>query len=51
MTDPDRSRAAAATEHFKDAYEPPRLTIIGPLEKITLGSTGSKSDKSLFKAK
>jgi hypothetical protein len=51
MTDPDRSRAQATGERARDAYEPPRLTIIGPLEKITLGSTGTKSDKATMKSK
>jgi len=48
MTDLDHSRTQAASKESspKRDYEPPKLTLIGPLEKITLGSTGKKGDSS-----
>jgi hypothetical protein len=45
MTNSQPSQVQTASEGAsKRLYEPPRLTIIGPLERITLGSVGPDGD-------
>jgi hypothetical protein len=41
MTNSQPNQVKTASER---RYEPPRLTIIGPLERITLGSAGPDGD-------
>ena len=50
MTD-QHQQAPPTDKETSPRYEPPTLTIIGPLEKITLGSTGDKGDGGVVKRK
>src|SRR2546426_32312 len=49
MTDAERPQVRASGRERSDTregYESPKITVIGPLEKITLGSAGGKTDKA-----
>jgi hypothetical protein len=49
MTDAERPQVRASgreRSETREGYESPKITVIGPLEKITLGSVGGKTDKA-----
>ena len=48
MTDLEHGKTRTEEGHARE-YAPPALTIIGPLEQITLGSTGKAADMATKK--
>jgi hypothetical protein len=40
----DEARSVDSSPHRREDYEAPKLTVIGPLTKITLGSGGTMND-------
>jgi hypothetical protein len=44
MDDRSESQAAGASQRRRAEYEAPKLVVIGPLSKITLGSGGTMND-------